>query len=70
MEFSAWNSFLYLYGVGGVLFFGVIILALKKNVIGFQKSQDKKLLFGFIFAFFLYAGVHALWNIAAIGAMK
>ena len=68
--FEYWSSYLYLYGIGGVLFFGIILFALKKGVLNLKKSQDKKLLVGFLFAYFSYAGFHAFWNFQAIGAMK
>ena len=70
MEGDYWSSYLYLYGVGGVLFYGVILLSLKKGVISLNKKSDKQLLFGFLMAYFLYAGAHAYWNIQAIGALK
>jgi hypothetical protein len=70
MDEGYWTSYLYLYGVGGVLFFSAIILGFKKKVITLSKKNDRQLLMGFLFAYFAYAGVHAFWNFQAIGAMK
>ena len=65
-----WESFLYLYGVGGILFFTAIYLGLSKNVINMQNKTDRKLIIGFLIAYFMYVIIHAVWNLAAIGAMK
>lgn len=65
---SHWESFLYLYGVGGVLFFFAIAMGLNKQVINLKNKTDKKLFFGFILAYVMYALFHALWNVKAIEA--
>ncbi|MBD64636.1 MAG: hypothetical protein CME62_05490 [Halobacteriovoraceae bacterium] len=65
-----WESYLYLYGVGGALFFFAFFLGVKKGVLDLKSREGKKLMFGFLFAYFAYAGLHALWNLSAIGAVK
>lgn len=62
-----WSSFIYLYGVGGVLFFFAIFLGLKKNVIRLNNQTDRRLLMSLLGAYLLYAGFHLVWNIFAIG---
>jgi len=65
-----WMSFFYLYGVGGFFFFGAIYLGFSKKVINFNNKTDRKLVLGFLIAYFMYAGIHAFWNFQAIGAIK
>lgn len=65
---SHWTSFLYLYGVGGILFFLAIALGLNKQVINLKNKTDRNLFFGFIIAYFMYAIAHGVWNLKAIEA--
>jgi hypothetical protein len=70
MDEGYWTSYLYLYGVGGVLFFGAIVLGINKKVIVLGKKDDRRLLMGFFFAYFAYASFHAFWNFQAIGGVQ
>lgn len=65
-----WDSYFYLYGVGGLLFFLALFLGLKKGVLNLKRKEDQKLMIAFIFAYVAYASFHAFWNFQAIGAMK
>lgn len=65
-----WISFFYLYGVGGLLFFGAISLGLNKKVINLKHKTDQRLFVGFLIAYFSYALFHAWWNFKAIGALS
>lgn len=65
-----WISFLYLYGVGGVLFFGAIFVGFTKGVLNLKYKTDKRLLIGFFIAYLGYALFHAWWNFKAIEALS
>ena len=61
-----WLSFLYLYGVGGLLFSIPILLSIKKKSLSLKKTKDRRLLgmliFGYVFYFVLQGG----WQLWAI----
>lgn len=64
-----WYSFIYFYGLGGILFTLPILLALKKGVIDLKNAQDKLILKGIVVCYLLYFFVHGAWNIWAINSL-
>jgi len=61
-----WISFIYLYGVGGILFFGVIILAINKKVLLLSRKTDRWRLGALVFAYIFYFCFQGIWNYLAI----
>ena len=64
-----WISFIYLYGVGGVLFFSVISWSIYKGALNPKKSSDRKLLIAIVSAYVLYFLFQGTWNYIAIGSL-
>jgi len=52
-------SFLYLYGVGGLLFAGSLILLLKRGALDVQTKQGKQILFILFAGYAVYIAYHA-----------
>lgn len=61
-----WHSFLYGYGVGGLLFALPIAVALKKGAIRADVPAERRLLVGLVVTYLAYMTTHGVWNALAI----
>jgi cytochrome bd-type quinol oxidase subunit 1 len=62
---SPWLCWLYQYAVGGVLFFGALILALRASALRLDEARNRRLLAVLLGGYFVLAAIHAGW-IAAV----
>ncbi|MFQ5747928.1 MAG: hypothetical protein ACE5H3_00555 [Planctomycetota bacterium] len=60
--------FLYLYGVGGALFFAGLGLAIRSRALQPRRREDRRWLRILLFGFFWYALLHGLTILAALYA--
>jgi len=63
-----WYSYLYCYGVGGLIFATGLFLGLKNRVLKLERQRDRMILFALLGAYFYYAVVHGVWNYLAIAS--
>lgn len=63
-----WYSFIYLFGIGGLIFCIPIYLGLKKGVLKPHRFNDRGILVRVFTAYIAYFVVQGLWNIWAIGS--
>ena len=69
MEFAnTWLPFIYLYGVGGIAFVLGMLLILRTKALEVSFERHKKWLWGLIYGFLFYAGLHATFILLAIGS--
>ena len=61
-----WYSFIYLYGVGGILVAIATYLGIKNRVIKLERAKDRHVLYGIVGAFALYFSLQGVWTIFAI----
>lgn len=67
MPFShAWLPYIYLYGVGGLLFGSGLIITLKSGSLDLKRPGHKNWLVILIFGFIWFMVMHAVWNLAAL----
>jgi hypothetical protein len=67
MPFShAWLPYIYLYGVGGLLFGSGLIITLKSGSLDLKRPGHKAWLAILLFGFIWFMVMHALWNLAAL----
>jgi len=67
MPFShAWLPYIYLYGVGGLLFGSGLIITLKSGSLDLKRQGHKAWLVILVFGFIWFMVMHALWNLAAL----
>ncbi|MBU0528374.1 hypothetical protein KKF86_01275 [bacterium] len=67
MPFShAWLPYIYLYGVGGLLFAIGLIVTIKSGSLDLKRQHHKNWLLILIFGFIWFMVMHALWNLAAL----
>ncbi|MBC8405890.1 MAG: hypothetical protein HQ519_05800 [Planctomycetes bacterium] len=67
LEFErVWLPYLYLYGVGGLIFFTGLIMVLKSPAYSHKRLKDRKWLGTLLFGYFWYAGMHGVGILAAI----
>ena len=67
MPFShAWLPYIYLYGVGGLLFTIGLVVTIKSGSLDLKRSGHKMWLAILIFGFIWFMVMHALWNLAAL----
>ena len=62
----AWLPYIYLYGVGGLLFGSGLIITIKSGSLDLQRPAHKNWLVVLIFGFIWFMVMHALWNLAAL----
>jgi len=62
---SPWVCWLYQYAVGGALFFGALILALRSGALRLDQTRNRWLLAALLGGYLVLALVHAGW-IAAV----
>jgi hypothetical protein len=63
-----WISFIYLYGIGGIIFCIPIFLGIKKGVLKLNRKTDRRILYGLLSAYWGYFAFQGVWNILAIGS--
>ncbi len=67
MPFShAWLPYIYLYGVGGLLFGSGLIITIKSGSLDLKRPGHKNWFIVLIFGFIWFMVMHALWNLAAL----
>tara|TARA_B100001250_G_scaffold212836_1_gene182553 strand:- start:1818 stop:2030 length:213 start_codon:yes stop_codon:yes gene_type:complete len=66
--YRTWLPFIYLYGVGGIIFIVGLFLILRTNALRLNYLRHKKWLWLLIYGFFFWAGLHALFIYLAIGS--
>jgi hypothetical protein len=67
MPFShAWLPYIYLYGVGGLLFGSGLLITIKSGSLDLKRPGHKNWLVILIFGFIWFMVMHALWNLAAL----
>ena len=60
-----WVCWLYQYAVGGALFFGALVSALRYGALRLHNSRNRWLMAALLGGYIALAAVHALW-IAAV----
>lgn len=66
----SWLPFIYLYGVGGILFLAGIIITLKAGSFDLSRYKHKKWMWVLLFGFVWYIMMHALMTWAALGTIS
>ncbi len=67
MPFShAWLPYIYLYGVGGLLFGSGLLITIKSGSLDLKRPGHKMWLAILIFGFIWFMVMHAVWNLAAL----
>ena len=69
LDFSrTWLPFIYLYGVGGIVFALGLILILRTKALRPSYDRHKKWLWVLFYGFFFWAGLHATFIFLALGS--
>ena len=67
MPFShAWLPYIYLYGVGGLLFGSGLLITLKSGSLDLKRQHHRNWLLILLYGFIYFMVMHALWNFAAL----
>ena len=67
MDFThTWLPFIYLYGLGGILFVAGIIITIKSGSFDLNRHAHKKWMWILLFGFVWYLMMHALMTWAAL----
>jgi hypothetical protein len=61
-----WLPFIYLYGLGGILFLLGIIITRRAGALDLSKPKHRMWMVILIFGFFWYFSIHGLLNLAAL----
>ncbi len=61
-----WLPYLYLYGVGGIVFFGGLLIVLKSTSFQASRTEDRRWIRVLLFGFFWYASLHGIGILVAI----
>ena len=61
-----WLPYIYLYGVGGLLFLSGVIITLKSGSLDLKRPTHRIWFSVLIFGFIWFMVMHALWNMAAL----
>ncbi|MCH7730889.1 MAG: hypothetical protein IIB44_00020 [Candidatus Marinimicrobia bacterium] len=70
-EYShTWWPFLYLYGLGGLLFLAGIIITIKSGSFNLKRPSHQKWFWVLIFGFIWYLALHGTMTLAALGHEK
>ena len=56
-----WIPWLYQYGVGGLIFFATITLAIRSRALRLADRADRRLLAVLLAGFFMFLAIHGLW---------
>ena len=71
MPFShTWLPYIYLYGVGGLLFGSGLLITIKSGSLDLKRQGHKMWLAILIFGFIWFMVMHAVWNLAALGILS
>lgn len=71
MPFShTWLPYIYLYGVGGLLFGSGLLITIKSGSLDLKRPGHKMWLAILIFGFIWFMVMHAVWNLAALGILS
>ncbi|MDP6963762.1 MAG: hypothetical protein QGF46_06305 [Planctomycetota bacterium] len=62
----AWLPYIYLYGVGGLLFLGGMFLVFKSKACDWSRPVHRRWAMTLIFGFCWYAAMHGLQTYAAL----
>ncbi len=62
-----WLPYIYLYGMGGLLFFMGIFVTLKAGSFNLRRKSHKNWFFVLMFGFVWFLVMHGCWTLAAIG---
>jgi hypothetical protein len=69
LDFSrTWLPFIYLYGVGGIVFTVGMFLILRRKALRLSYHRHKKWFWLLIFGFVFWFSLHAIFIILAIGS--
>jgi hypothetical protein len=60
-----WLPYLYLYGIGSIIFFGGLWMVLKSQGYDHKRPADRKWIGVLVFGFFFYASLHGVGIYAA-----
>ncbi len=63
-----WLPYLYLYGGGGLVFFGGLWMVLKSPAFNMKRRKDRRWLGILLFGYIWYAGMHGVSILAAISS--
>lgn len=66
----SWLPFIYLYGLGGILFVFGIIITLKAGSFDLSRYSHKKWMWVLMFGFVWYLAMHFLMTLAALGIIS
>ena len=67
MDFThTWLPFIYLYGLGGILFIAGIIITIKSGSFDLNRKAHKNWMWVLLFGFVWYLMMHALMTLAAL----
>ncbi len=67
MPFShAWLPYIYLYGIGGLLFTIGLIVTIKSGSLDLKRQHHRNWLLILLYGFIYFMVMHALWNLAAL----
>ncbi|MEA3287435.1 MAG: hypothetical protein U9Q77_08685 [Candidatus Marinimicrobia bacterium] len=66
----SWLPFIYLYGLGGILFLSGIFITLKAGSFDLKRHSHRKWMWILIFGFVWYLTMHALLTWAALGSIS
>lgn len=61
-----WLPYLYLYGVGGILFLGGLYLVLRSGALDLKRPSHRRWLGVLVFGLFWYMGLHLAGTLAAV----
>ena len=71
MPFShAWLPYIYLYGVGGMLFLIGVIITVKSGSLDLKRSSHRTWFQVLFFGMVWFMVMHALWNLAALEVLS
>jgi len=71
LDFSrVWLPFIYLYGLGGILFIAGIVITIKAGSFDLGRFKHKKWMWVLLFGFVWYLMMHALMTLAALGTIS
>ena len=65
-----WLPYIYLYGVGGLLFGSGLIITIKSGSLDLKRPGHKNWLVVLIFGFIWFMVMHAVWNLAAMEVLS
>lgn len=65
-----WLPYIYLYGVGGLLFLIGVLVVVKSGSLDLKKSSHRMWLVILFFGMVWFMVMHALWNLAALEVLS